>query len=201
MKLHNPELVGALIDGELKGLQRWLMQRHVNRCAMCAAEHRHQRHVRAMLSANRVPIPPMGDSPDFFWSKIKREIQAQPSQSLELPVPRLRFYDWFDRRRYALAGVASGVFCLVAAVATVWFAQVYRSKVAAGATRIRTARAVTHVIPEPAVTVEHVSTFIAHSTATPVPTKDDDDTVIWTSGLPWTPDMTAMKTVYANLDT
>ena len=66
MKLHNPKLVGALLDGELKGLQRLLMQRHVNRCAVCAAEHRLQRHVRAMLTANPPGIPPMSDSPDFF---------------------------------------------------------------------------------------------------------------------------------------
>jgi hypothetical protein len=191
MKLHNPKLVGALLDGELKGLQRLLMQRHVNRCAVCAAEHRHQRHVRAMLTANPPGIPPMSDSPDFFWSKIKREIQVQGDKSLEVPVPRLGFLDWLDRRRYGLTGVAV---CLVAAGAVVWLTRAYRP----APPTVAAPRRVMTLLP---VTVVHVSTLIPNSVATPVETKDDDDTVIWVSGLPWTPDMSEMKTLYANLDT
>ena len=83
--------------------------------------------------------------------------------------------------------------CLVAAGAVVWLTQAYRS-----APPMVAGRPVMTLLP---VTVEHVSTLIPNSVATPVETKDDDDTVIWVSGLPWTPDMSEMKTLYANLDT
>ena len=52
MKAHNPELVSALLDGELKGLRRLSVQRHVGRCAVCAAEYRNLQRIRQMLAAN-----------------------------------------------------------------------------------------------------------------------------------------------------
>ena len=66
-------LVGALADGELRGLRRWLVNRHVQRCPVCAADFRAQRQVRQVLAASRVDVR-MSDSPEFFWSKVKRDI-------------------------------------------------------------------------------------------------------------------------------
>ena len=142
-----------------------------------------------MMTANP-PTAQMSDSPGFFWSKVKREIQAREDQSVTLPSPQLISSDWLSRHRYTLASVTA---CLVATVGVIWFAQAYRTAPTPAVVPIITA--------VPAVAVEHVSTLIPHSTATPVPTKDNEDTVIWTSGLPWTPNMTQMKTLYANLDT
>ena len=82
MKMHNPELINALVDGELKGVRRLLVERHLRGCALCAAEYRHLHHVREMLAANP-PNAEMSDSPEFFWSKVEREIQR-----LEDPVQK-----------------------------------------------------------------------------------------------------------------
>jgi len=122
-----------------------------------------------MLTANPPGIPPMSDSPDFFWSKIKREIQVQGDKSLEVPVPRLGFLDWLDRRRYALMGVAV---CLVAAGAVVWLTQAYRS-----APPMVAGRPVMTLLP---VTVD-MSAPDSEQRGHAVETKDDDDT---SSGYP-----------------
>ena len=189
MKLHNPEFVGALLDGELKGLRRVLVQRHVRRCALCAAEYRHLRHVREMLAANP-PHAQMSDSPEFFWSKVKREIRARGDQRVELPTPQLNPFDWLGQHRYAFASVTAA---LVAVIVMIWMTQARRT------TPTPTVAAATTLIPR--ATVEHVSTAIPDTVATAVDTEDRDVTVIWVSGLPWTPNMTEMKTVFANLDT
>jgi hypothetical protein len=49
--------------------------------------------------------------------------------------------------------------------------------------------------------VEQLKTLIPHTTATAFDSEDAGVTVIWVSGLPWTPDMNEMKTEFANLDT
>jgi predicted anti-sigma-YlaC factor YlaD len=189
MKPHNPELVGALLDGELKGLRRVLVQRHVDRCALCAAEYHSLHRVREMLAANSSHAQ-MSDSPEFFWSKVKREIQARGDQRVELPGPQLSAFDWPGQHRYALATMTA---TLVAVIALIWMIQARRPA--------PTPVIVTVALPIPRATVEHVSTAIPDTVATTVDTKDTDVTVIWVSGLPWTPNMTEMKTVFANLDT
>ena len=103
MKLHNPEWVSALLDGELKGLRGWLVKRHVSRCALCAGEYRRGHHLRAMLAANPAS-PTMSDSPDFFWSKVKREIHAREGQETSPQSTRQLLTE-------ALASNA-GVFCV-----------------------------------------------------------------------------------------
>src|SRR5882724_12814438 len=100
MRAHQSELISALLDGELKGLRRWLVQRHVSRCAECTAEYRHLSRVRQTLAANPV-VPDMSDSADFFWSKVKREIQAQEGKTATVPVPQLSLTDWLSQHRYA----------------------------------------------------------------------------------------------------
>jgi hypothetical protein len=49
--------------------------------------------------------------------------------------------------------------------------------------------------------VDELKTPIPHSTATTFDSEDAGVTVIWVTGLPWTPDMNEMKTQFANLDT
>ena len=106
MKVHHSELISALVDGELKGVRRWLVQRHVDRCALCASESRHLLHVREMLAAN-LPATPMSDSPEFFWSKVKREIHKREGQSADVPTASLSWSDWLGRRSVALASAVA----------------------------------------------------------------------------------------------
>ena len=188
MKLHNPELISALLDGELHGWRRWLVERHLKRCVSCAAEFRHLHHVREMLAANRV-APTMGDSQDFFWSKVKRDIQAREGQSETIPMPRLGLTDWIGQHQYA---VASAAVALVAVFGVVVALHVYQPTTAVPGPAI--------VAKVPLATVERVETTIPNATATAFQAHDAGATVIWVSGLPWTKDMKEMQTLYANLD-
>lgn len=185
MKTHNSDLISALVDGELKGLRRWLVQRHLCRCTLCAAEYRHMHHVREMLAANP-PVTPMSDSADFFWSKVKREIQAREGQTADVPAPRLSLSDWLGQHRFALA---SAVTALVAVVGL---------GIALRAPRNSSSPVV--IIQPPVATIEHASTLIPNTVATPIAAKDAEAAVIWVSGLPWTHDMDDMKTQFAQLD-
>ena len=185
MKAHNSDWISALVDGELTGLRRWLVQRHLRRCTLCAAEYRHMHHVRDMLAANP-PVTPMGDSADFFWSKVKREIQAREGQTADVPMPGLSLSDWLGQHRFALA---SAVTTLVAIVGLMFALRIPRN-----------ASSPVVIIQPPVATVEHASTLIPNTVATTIATKDAEPAVIWVSGLPWTTDMTEMKTQYAQLD-
>ena len=177
MRVHKTAKISALLDGELTGLRRWLVERHLGRCPVCAAEYRHLEHVRQMLAENR-PAPRMSDSLDFFWSKVKREIQAREGQTAKMPVPHLSVPDWLGGHRLALV---SATVALVAGLGVVWSVQ----------TR-----------PQPAGTViERVATSIPDTVATPLKPDDSDVAVIWVSGLPWTPNLTAHQTEFADLDT
>ena len=187
MKGHNPELLSALLDGELSGVRRWLVERHLRRCAICAAEYRHLHHVRDMLATNR-PAATMSDSQEFFWSKVKREIDARGQQTQVEPMPRLSALDWIGQHSHAFATAVAGV---VAVLGVVWIVQTQRPK----ATSVPVV-----VIRGPVATIEHVATTLEHTVATPVQENETDVAVIWVSGLPWMPDMTTMKTQFATLD-
>ena len=187
MKLHNPEWVSALLDGELNGLRGWLVKRHVSRCALCAAEYRRCQHLREMLAANPA-IPTMSDSPDFFWSKVKREIQAREGQETTVAMPALSLSDWLDQRRFALASVVSALVVVVGLM------------IALRPSHVPSPTTVATIIEAPVATVEHASTFIPDTVATSFDAKDAAPAVIWVSGLPWAQDMTEMKTQFAHLD-
>lgn len=181
---HKPELVSGLLDGELRGLRRWLAERHLRRCLMCQADYRHLQHVRRMLAANP-PTTEMPDDAAFFWSKVKREIEARGTAKAAVPEPKLSLADWLGQHTPALAG----------ATATVLFLGI------AAAFYLRpTPPAVVHSQPLSPIVVG-AATAIENSTATPLHGGDQDVTVIWVNGLPWTPNMTEMKTLYASLDT
>jgi anti-sigma factor RsiW len=187
MTVHDPKLISALLDGELRGIRRWLVKRHLGRCAICAAEYRRFHHVRDMLATNP-PAPQMSDSPEFFWSKVRREIETRDQESRIEPMPRLTASDWFGQHGYALA---TAVVALVAALGVLWVKQPNRPKPVS---------APVVVVRGNVTTVEHVATVLAHTVATPVEGDEASVAVIWVSGLPWMPDMTTMKTRFANLD-
>jgi anti-sigma factor RsiW len=189
MKAHDTKWISALLDGELSGLRRFFVKRHLRGCALCAAEYRRLRHVRELL-ATAATKPEMGDSPAFFWSKVKREIQAREGRTVAAPFPRSSPLDWLGAHRLAFASVAVAV---VAAGLWIWMEQ-------AGRPAPKPTVAVA-ALPPPRPIVERVSTVIPNAVATTVDTKDKDVTVIWMSGLPWTPNMTAMKTKFAHLGT
>jgi anti-sigma factor RsiW len=207
MKMHNPELINALVDGELKGVRRLLVERHLRRCALCAAEYRHLHHVREMLAANPLNAE-MSDSPEFFWSKVKRGIQSREVETVEVPASQPGLLDWLGAHRVAIASVVTigAAVCAITLISQVRHTMAPRPLVMAN-------------VPPPTVinqgvtapvnneseeaaqpTVEHVATALPETVATTVDTKDKDVTVIWVSGLPWTPTMADMKTKFANLD-
>lgn len=183
MKVHHSAWISALVDGELRGWRRRWVEHHLRHCLGCDAEYRRLRHVRTMLAGN-LSQPAMSDSPDFFWSKVKREIERRGPAAIELPVPRLQFADWLAQHTPALATATA----IVALAVTAALLMPKPTPVVAQ-----------HKVPAP--TVMHVATAIPDTAATPLEPKSKDVTVIWTDGLPWTSDMTEMKTLFANLDT
>jgi hypothetical protein len=188
MSHHNTEAVAGLLDGQLKGVRLWLVKRHVGACPVCAAEYRHQQHMRRMLQANP-PVTVMNDSPEFFWSKVKAEIQRRGDERVEAPMPGLAFPDWLEQHQF---GVATAVTSLIAVVGLLWFVGSFHG------TPALTASAPT---PVDFAKVEQLKTAIPNTAATTFDSEDAGVTVIWVSGLPWTPDMNEMKTEFANLDT
>ncbi len=209
MRRHNTTLVTGLVDGELKGRRLRLAKRHINSCPVCALEYRHQQHVRRLLQANP-PSVAMSDSADFFWSKVKKEIQRRDEESVEVPQPRLSATDWLRRHQFAMTTATALV---VAVCGAVWFMQTgHRApEVAVSMPTPVTPHAPKVVVsaptpPTPAIPpdfaqVEEVKTPVPSSTATTFDSEEAGVTVIWVSGLPWTPDMNGMKTEFANLDT
>jgi anti-sigma factor RsiW len=183
MKQHNPELVSAYVDGELHGLRRWLFERHLHGCLACGREFRHVQHVRRMLAANPPPAGKMDDAPEFFWSKVKREIEARGPATITVPEPALVTDGWLRGHVPALASAA------VVALLVVTGFSLYRLR--------SHSTTIARLSPE----VMQAATKIPDTAATTIAGKDEDVTVIWVTGLPWTPDMTEMQTLYAQIDT
>jgi anti-sigma factor RsiW len=208
MKLHNPELISALVDGELKGVRRLLLERHLRGCALCADEFRRLHHVREMLAAHP-PKVEMSDSPEFFWSKVKRGIQAHEGETVEVSASQPGILDWLGAHRVAIASAVTicAAVCAITLISHVRHTMSPRPLVM---TTVPAPTAISQGAPVVPVdkeseeaaqpTVEHVATALPETVATTVDTKDKDVTVIWVSGLPWTPTMADMKTKFANLD-
>ncbi|MGA2138761.1 MAG: hypothetical protein ABSH14_07870 [Verrucomicrobiia bacterium] len=188
MNHHNTDRVSGLLDGQLTGIRLWLARRHVSVCPLCASEYRHQQHVRRMLHANP-PAAAMSDSPEFFWSKVKAEIQRRGGERVQVPTPKLAFADWLEQHQLAVVSAAAS---LIAAFGVLLFAVVFHG------TRVVVASAPTSI---GVAGVEQLKTPIPHTVATAFDSEDAGVTVIWVTGLPWTPDMNEMKTAFANLDT
>ncbi|HXI83798.1 MAG TPA: hypothetical protein VNL17_06875 [Verrucomicrobiae bacterium] len=209
MRHHNTTLVTGLVDGQLKGLRLWLAKRHLNSCPVCALEYRHQQHVRRLLQANP-PSATMSDSAEFFWSKVKTEIRRRGEEPVEVSSPQRALTNWLRRHQFAMATATA---LIIAACGAVWFMQpVHRApevtvSVATPATPHAPKVAVSVPTPSTPTTppdfaqVEEVKTPVPRSTATTFDSEEAGVTVIWVSGLPWTPDMNGMKTEFANLDT
>ena len=188
MSQHNTDRVSGLLDGQLTGVRLWMAKRHVSVCPVCAAEYRHQQHVRRMLHANP-PAAAMSDSPEFFWSKVKAEIQRRGGERAQAPTPRLAFADWLEQHQLA---VASAAVSLIAAIGILSFALAFhgpRPVLISAPTSVGVAD------------VEQLKTPIPNTAATAFDSEDAGVTVIWVTGLPWTADMNEMKTEFANLDT
>lgn len=188
MSRHHTDMVSGLLDRQLTGIRLWLAKRHVSVCPLCASEYRHQRHVRRMLRANP-PTAAMSDSPEFFWSKVKAEIQRRGAERVEAPRPKLVFTDWLEQHQFAIASAAVS---LLAAFGILSFVLASH-----GTHRVLT----TAPRPIDFARIEQLKTPIPHTAATAFDSEDAGVTVIWVSGLPWTPDMNEMKTEFANLDT
>jgi anti-sigma factor RsiW len=177
MKKHQIELVSALLDGQLTGLRRWLVQRHVNRCVVCSAEYRQQQRVRQLLAQNP-PTAQMNESAEFFWSQVKRGIEAAGQKTVEIPAPRLRLGDWIGQHQYALASATAALVVIAAGV--FWLTRLERGVTVA--------------------MVEGVSTDLPDAAATAYRTSDTGTSVIWISGLPWAEDISEVQSTLESED-
>lgn len=187
MSGHQPELVDALLDGQLTGLRRWRVTRHVRACPLCAAEYRNQQRVRRLLRAHP-PEPVLSDSAEFFWAKVKAEIERRDVEPVPAPEPSWTLAAWLREHQAAWATVAVTA-AVVFAIAVFWNRRPVADRVAAPA-------------PAPAVVaaVGRTTTSLPHTVATVLPGESADTTVIWVSGLPWTTDMTQLQTLCAHPD-
>jgi len=210
MSQHRTDRVSGLLDGQLTGIRLWLTKRHVSACPVCAVEYRRQQRVRRMLHANS-PAAAMSDSPEFFWSKVKAEIQRRGTERVEAATPKLAFTDWLEQHQFA---VASAVASLIAVIGVLSFALTFHgtraviTAVPAPVTPVvasvpaPVAPVVTSVpAPDDVARVEQLKTPIPNTAATAFDSEDAGVTVIWVTGLPWAADMNEMKTQFANLDT
>jgi hypothetical protein len=141
-----------------------------------------------MLQANPLKVQ-MTDSPEFFWSKVKKEIKRRGEEEVNVPAPRLALPDWLLRHQFTVATATAAV---MATVGVIWIVQTPTRPLA------NTAPA---TMPASFAKVEQLKTAIPNTTATAVESSDAQVTVIWVSGLPWAPNMNEMKTEFANLDT
>jgi anti-sigma factor RsiW len=175
MKVHQTEWISALVDGELRGRRKRQVERHLHECLTCSAEYRHLQHVREMLAANP-PQPAMSDSADFFWSKVKRDIERHGTTPVEAPVPAWSLLDWLGEHTFVLATASAIVLALMVGVL---------------------------FLPRQlsAPTVVRVATALPDTVATPLEPDAEQTTTIWLSGLPWTKDMNQMQTYFSDPET
>jgi hypothetical protein len=129
----------------------------------------------------------MSDTPEFFWSKVRGEIERRVNEHVEVPTHLPSLTDWIRQHETALAAAAA---LLMFTLGVVWLTRIRHGLIEA--------RTPTPVV---LVRVENVATPIPDTVATVLQTGDDDVVVVWISGLPWTENMTEMKTLFAGLDT
>ena len=172
MKNHNTEKLSALADGELRGLNRWLTQRHLRHCPHCTAELQRIERVRAALAACP-PVVEMSDSAEFFWAKVHREIESRGAQTESVAMPRLTLADWL---RVNQAAWVSATAAIVAACG-LWM----------------TMDSPVRIKHRGVVTIEGAETGIPNAAVTPLKGASSDVGVIWLTGLDWAANMDDMK--------
>jgi anti-sigma factor RsiW len=177
MKKHNIERLNALADGELRGLSRWMAERHLRRCRSCAKEYQQVQRVREALAVGR-PTVEMSESVEFFWSKVQREIQSRTSQTETVPMPQLTVGDWFRVHQPVWASTAAAV-AVIAGMLIVF-------NPLSGSNNYG------------AVTVQDAETGIPNTEARTLKSTHPDVAVIWVSGLEWAPNMEEMKRMLEN---
>jgi len=178
MKRHSTEQITALVDGELRGVRRWLTRRHAAQCPVCALEYRRQRQIRVWIASHSRTVK-MEDSPEFFWSKVRAEIEQHGNAPVAMPTPRLNLPDWLRQHETVLVVAATAVLLLLSVP---WWLQ-------------------PHSEPVVLAKVERVETPLPDTAATVLRTGDDEVAVVWLSGFPWSEDMEEMKTRLNNLKT
>ena len=133
------------------------------------------------------PTAQMSDPAEFFWSKVKGEIERRGSERVVEPMPALGWADWLGQRPFAMA---SGAAAIIAVIAVLWMIPPGNSGGSRG----------TNVPPSSFARVHQVSTPIPDTDVTAFNSAEADATVIWISGLPWTADMDEMKDQFENTE-
>jgi hypothetical protein len=205
MKGHEHETISALLDGELSRRQRRRVLHHLRACPDCTGEYRRQRGVRRLLRSTAA-APAMPLSGDLFWTRVRGAIQqaavdADPSFAPAPPAPATR--DWAGGARWAWATVAVAAVVVVVGLGVFWQHQP-PAPAAPGQVAIAPPpppRTGPPPAPQPVYAeVERAATVLPNTTVSTFDAKQAGVTVLWVDGLPWTPDMNEMQTLYANLD-
>jgi anti-sigma factor RsiW len=188
-----PELISAYVDNELRGGDVRVVKEHLSECPICAAQYRHVVHVRRMLQENP-PQVEMTDSHDFFWHKVKSEIESDKTRAEPVTMPRLSFADWFYLHQTAVTRFVSATAVVVVTLVAVGVSQrIFESG---------NSQPLNLVVASVPPQITNLDTpFLPHTVATvvdPSRSKQSDVTVIWVSGLPWAKDLTELQTVTAN---
>ncbi|MDW8343619.1 MAG: hypothetical protein RMM51_03920 [Verrucomicrobiae bacterium] len=183
MKQPDFSWTAGLADQQLKGWRRWWAERHLARNPVAAVEYREQVRARELLHENP-PHQPVPEPTDVFWARVRADIEQRHQTT---PVPHTALASWWTRlwTEQPLV-VVSAVLALLIAAAFVTVAW-HRARVTRTAATEPTA-------------VHRVATTIPHTVASPFHVPETGATCIWISGLPWTPDMTEMQTLFAHLD-
>lgn len=182
MKRTDFSWTAGLADQQLTGWRRWWAERRLAHNPVAAVEYREQVRARELLHQNppRLPAP---EPPDLFWARVRADIE-QRGDAHQPVVASWWARAWSEQPIMGLAGVLA-VLALAALIMAPW----YRARIA------RTA-----AVAQPTA-VHQVATTIPHTVASPFHVRETGATCIWISGLPWTPDMVEMQTLFAHLDT
>lgn len=105
--------LNALLDGELSGWEKWRLERHFSRCAVCTAElaEIQKLSVRAMAWRNTEPSPALK-------SKIFAAVSARPQPARTQP--RALFLSRFRMGKLAI-GASLLILCLLFISGVSWF--------------------------------------------------------------------------------
>ncbi|NQU11352.1 zf-HC2 domain-containing protein [bacterium] len=199
MKRHEQEAISGLLDRELTRRQRRRVVGHLRACPQCITQYRRQRQVRRLVREH-APAPAMPLDAELFWNGVRHGIQATEPEPARAITPAASWLDWVPVPRWALVSVATASVVVVVALTALWYPGLSRPGSSAPGP---VAGVPPPVNPPPRPTyaeVERAATVLPNTSVTPFDSEPAGVTVLWVDGLPWTADMTEMKTLYANLD-
>ena len=108
----------ALVDDELNGWSGWRLRRHLVRCESCTQDLATIVRLRKNLAAHRVTIVAdvAGEAGEklFFWSQVRRRLNAEASDSPSHPAATETPSPWFGRAGFVVTTTLAMTLLLIA---------------------------------------------------------------------------------------